>query len=327
MSEIGKTLTKFVFYLVAIVLLFWTASLTVTFVAAALPTMPWYVPYLSLVVFDGGMIAWLFVFLKYAQGTIQRATALGLTGFNFIGVGLLVIAEILLGGQTLTAAPENIGTWAIYGIGVWTVVNVFGVLLFHIGAPEAQVQMSIQNEKDAIFRGALANLAERRVENSKALAGELGARMYDSMLAELFVDKNGDGTADLLQSGRNEGVTVPGTASSASPAFATVTYPVDDPQPQPTAENRTAVTKRQASPFTLPPHGYNLDALLSNAGYTRKQARDMLVKYNRTTARGAYEGLKMLDKIPDGMTPEDFAPLFDELMRDEQMRPLSGTRK
>jgi len=86
--------------------------------------------------------------------------------------------------------------------------------LFHIGDPEAQVQMSIQNEKDAIFKGALANLGSRRVEHSRELADQLGSRMFDTMLAELFVDKNGDGIPDALQSGQK--TTIPGTASVAS---------------------------------------------------------------------------------------------------------------
>lgn len=241
MSEISKTITKFLFYAVAIVLLAWTASLTVAFISTALPNMPWYVPYLALVAFDGGMIAWLFVFLKYAQGTIQRAVALGLTIFDFIGVGLLVIAEILLGGQNLTEAPAALGTWAIWGIGVWTVVNVLGILLFHIGDPEAQVQMSIQNEKDAIFRGALANLGARRVENSKMLADQLGARMYATMLAELFVDRDGDGIPDLLQSGRGDGQAIPGTAVPQPTAH----------QPQPAAPEARPQPEARPNPFRL----------------------------------------------------------------------------
>lgn len=199
MKEIGKTLTKILFYFVAAVLLVWTASLTVHFIASALPSMPWYVPYLALVVFDGGMIAWMFVFLKYAEGTIQRAVALGLVMFDFAGVALLVMADILLGGQTWTAAPEGLGTWAVWGIGIWTVVNVLGVLAFHIGDPQAQIQMSIQNEKDQIFRGALDNLGARRAENSKMLSNELGSRMYTQMLDELLVDNDRNGVPDALE--------------------------------------------------------------------------------------------------------------------------------
>ena len=37
MNEIGKFAAKLIFYLVAAVLLLWTASLTVAFVSAALP--------------------------------------------------------------------------------------------------------------------------------------------------------------------------------------------------------------------------------------------------------------------------------------------------
>lgn len=199
MNEIGKTLSKALFYVVAVLLLVWTASLTVTFIQAALPTLPWYVPYVALVAFDGGMIAWLFVFLKSAQGTIQRAVAIGATIFDFLGVGLMVIAEILLGGQTFTEAPESLGTWAIWGIGIWTVINVLFVILYHIGDPEAQKQMSIQNEKDAIWQGALKDLASRRTHNSTALAAQLGGRMYEEMLAELFVDRDGNGRPDLLE--------------------------------------------------------------------------------------------------------------------------------
>jgi hypothetical protein len=239
MNEISKTLSKFIFYMVAAVLLAWTASLTVTFIATALPNMPWYVPYLALVAFDGGMIAWLFVFLKYAEGVIQRATALGLTVFNFAGVSLLVIAEILLGGQTFTEAPQGLATWAIWGIGIWTVANVAGVILFHIGDPSAQKQMSIQNEKDAIWAGALKNLATRRTHNSSALAEELGGRMYDEMIAELFIDRDGDGRADLVQSRRPAVIEAPKeNAPKREPATVDYGPSVNGGDPRPTQGRR-----------------------------------------------------------------------------------------
>lgn len=197
MNEIGKNIAKGLFYLVATVLIVWTSSLTVTFVQSALPNTFFLVPYLALVVFDGGMIAWLFVFLRYAQGAGQRATAIVTCLADFLGVGLMVIAEILLGGQTLAAAPENLGTYAIWGIGVWTVVNVLSVLVFHITDPEAIKQMSLQNEKDEIWRGALKQLASMRAQNSSRLHEEIGRRLYNDMLAEL--DVNGNGVPDKLE--------------------------------------------------------------------------------------------------------------------------------
>lgn len=148
-----KTLAKFVFYAVAVVLFAWTANLTVAFLAAALPGSPWYVPLFGLVVFDGGLLAWAFVFIHYAEGNVQRAVALTLTGFNLIGVSLMTISEVLLGGQQLADAPVLLGTFAIWAIGIWTTANVAGVVLFHLADPQARKAMAIQAEKDAIWDG------------------------------------------------------------------------------------------------------------------------------------------------------------------------------
>lgn len=252
MKEIGKTLTKILFYFVAAVLLVWTASLTVDFITSALPSMPWYVPYLALVVFDGGMIAWMFVFLKYAEGTVQRAVALGLVVFDFLGVALLVMADILLGGQTWTVAPEGLGTWAVWGIGIWTVVNVLGVLAFHIGDPQAQIQMSIQNEKDAIFRGALDNLGSRRAENSKMLSNELGSRMYTQLLDELMVDNDRNGVPDAFEGSFQ----VPAQASSGMQAQPLTTYVNGTVATHTAAETSPApATLRQEDPTHRPLSG------------------------------------------------------------------------
>lgn len=202
MKDIGRTIARGLFYLVAVILLAWTSSLTVTFVRNALPGQFFLVPYLALVTFDAGMVAWLFVFLRLAEGAGQRATAIVTCLLDFIGVGLMVIAEILLGGQTLTAAPANLGTYAIWGIGLWTVLNVLAVLVFHLADPEEQKKMSIQNEKDQVWKGALENLATRRSENSARLTTELGARMYQDLLAELMVDANNNGVPDIIEGNR-----------------------------------------------------------------------------------------------------------------------------
>jgi len=202
---LNRTLAKFVFYLVVIVLFTWTASLTVSFLQTALPNSFWAVPYLGLVVFDGGLISWLFVFLAHAEGAIQRAVALLLTGFNLLGVGLMVVAEILLDGQTMAAAPESLGTIAIWAIGIWTIVNVAGVVVFHLGNPQARKEMAIQSEKDAIFEGALGDLKNRRIAAQQALSRELSGVMFGELLSDIRADADGNGIPDLLERGRQSG--------------------------------------------------------------------------------------------------------------------------
>ena len=96
-----KTIAKGLFYAVATILILWTGSLTYAFVATALPQAHWLVPLFALVVFDVGTLAWLKAYLDLAEGSGQRALALIMCIFDFLGVGLMVLAEILLGGQDL----------------------------------------------------------------------------------------------------------------------------------------------------------------------------------------------------------------------------------
>lgn len=199
---INRTIAKFLFYAVALTLLLWTASLTVSFLQSVLPNSFWLVPFLGLVVFDGGMVAWMFVFLSHAQGAIQRSIALILTVFNLIGVGLMVIAEILLDGQQWVAAPESLGTIAVWSIGIWTIGNVAGVVMFHLGDNEARKEMAIQSEKDAIFEGALKELSKLRTANQAHLAQELSGVMFAKMVSDLHADRNNDGIPDILQTGK-----------------------------------------------------------------------------------------------------------------------------
>ena len=208
---LNRTLAKYLFYMVAVILFTWTASLTVSFIQSVLPNSLWAVPYLALVVFDGGLIAWMFVFLSHAQGNIQRATALILTIVNLLGVGLMVVAEILLDGQTLTAAPESLGTVAVWAIGVWTIINVAGVVLFHLGDNEARKEMAIQSEKDAIFEGALTALKNRRIAAQQGLANEMSATMFAQLLSDIRADSDKNGIPDLLERGQQSGPRITST--------------------------------------------------------------------------------------------------------------------
>lgn len=196
---IHRTLAQYTFYALAAVLIAWTASLTYSFIGAALPESPWYVPAFGLVVFDAGMLSWLFVFLHHAEGADQRAVAIAACTIDLLGVGLMVLSEILLGGQTWTAAPENLATYAVWGIAIWTIINVTAVIAYHLLSPEARQQMALQSEKDAIFDAALKSLTKKREQNSGRLADRLSDGMLSTLEHELFADENGDGIPDRLQ--------------------------------------------------------------------------------------------------------------------------------
>jgi hypothetical protein len=202
-----KTIAKGLFFAVATILILWTGSLTYAFVAAALPQAHWLVPFFALVVFDVGMLAWLKVFLDYAEGSGQRAVALTMCIFDFLGVGLMVLAEILLGGQDLVAAPSALGEYAIWGIAIWTVVNVGAVIAFHLLHPDARRKMAIRAEMDMVFDEALNKLSAKRANVSGQLSDQLSDGMLVQLMAELAADPQQPGMARTLQNKRSAATT------------------------------------------------------------------------------------------------------------------------
>ena len=180
-----KVIARSVFYVLAAVTVTWTASLTYSFILSVLPNMP-ITAVLSLVVFDVGMLAWLTVFLHYAEGAGQRAVALGGTLFDFAGVALMSVAEIFLGGQTLVAAPEHLGEYALWGVGIWTTANVGLVLVFHLLAPTAQREMALKDAQDAITEQAFQQLKVRTNEIAEQVASKLSTAMVEEAIRELL---------------------------------------------------------------------------------------------------------------------------------------------
>ncbi len=232
-SGLKRTGSKVVFGLISLIMLLWTASLTVSFMQGVLPGSFWAVPYLSLVVFDGGMVGWLIVYLHNAEGSMQRTIALGLTVFNLLGVGLMTIAEIVLSGQALTAAPEMLGTAAIWGVGIWTFVNVAAIVGYHLSSPDARIAAAIQEEKDAVIDEALTDLRSRRQDNAARLSRQIGSGMYAAMVSELGVDADGDGLPDLAErpSGRGKVNDVQHMAEAVPVAHGNGNGPTGDTRP------------------------------------------------------------------------------------------------
>src|SRR5688500_10551939 len=60
---------------------------------------------MALAFFDGGALGWLGVYVYKARGTPQRSISLWLLVLDLAGVVAMVIAEILLGGQSLVDIP------------------------------------------------------------------------------------------------------------------------------------------------------------------------------------------------------------------------------
>lgn len=183
-KDVMATVTKVLFYLLAAGLLVWTSSMTLAFVGNALPHLT-IARFFALIVFDVGAVAWLLIYLYSAEGTPQRATALILSIFDLLGVGLMVFAELFTGGQTITDIPADLGAVALWSIGIWTLANLLGVFAFHLGDQETMHRIAQRGASDKIKAKALKLLEARTDEISDQVAAELARRMVGETLLSL----------------------------------------------------------------------------------------------------------------------------------------------
>ena len=185
-----KLISKILFYMVAAVLVLWTASLTYAFISTALPNQP-VTRYFALVVFDVGMVSWLMIFMFGAEGIAQRGIAFLLSLFDLVGVGMMVYAEIFLGGQTLTAVSGNIGLYALYAVVIWTIINLVGVWAYHYTEPENLKRMKIRGTQDKLLQKSLDKLERKMDAMSDAVSDELSDVMKKDVLHQVGYTGNG----------------------------------------------------------------------------------------------------------------------------------------
>jgi len=186
MKQLSPVLARGLFYILAAALFTWSCSLTMTFLGDVLPHIP-LAKYLGLIMFDLGALSWLFVFLKASQGLAQRAIALAMSLVDLAGAVLIGFAEIMLGGPQFAEIPKDLGTAAIWSIAVWTGLNLFAILVFHLMDPTAQREMAQRNAMDKITSQALDVLDKRTDELAAGVAGELAEAWCDHLLLELDV--------------------------------------------------------------------------------------------------------------------------------------------
>lgn len=187
-------LTWILLYLLGAFLFFWTASLTMAFVGVVLPNMP-FAPYFALVMFDGGVLGWMYIFLGLARGTGQRLISITMLIVDFLGLAAIGIAEVFLGGQNIAAIPENLGNIAIWVLAIWTLINVAGFVAFHITDPNNLEKIQRQLAEDKIISMTLQKLGDKTDQISDQVADALAERQMRDVLARL--SEKGD--VDVLE--------------------------------------------------------------------------------------------------------------------------------
>jgi hypothetical protein len=180
MKQLAGTIGKILFWVFAVAIFFWTASLSLAALRTILPGDP-VKPYIGLVLTDIGALTWLLVFIGQAQGLPQRAISLIMFIIDLAGVVLLSAFELLTGGQTLASVPVEMGTAVIWGVIGLTLVNLAAAYFYHLAEPQTWKGIEFGVLTDRLQKEAM----EQATRNVEAEAQKLGAILAARATADL----------------------------------------------------------------------------------------------------------------------------------------------
>jgi hypothetical protein len=180
MKALAGTVGKILFWIFAVAIFFWTASLSLAALRTILPNDP-VKPFVGLVLTDIGALTWLLVFIGQAQGLPQRAISLIMFIVDLAGVILLSAFELLSSGQTLARVPEELGNAVIWGVIGLTLINLASAYFYHLAEPHTWKSIEFGVLTDRLQKEALQQ-AQMNVEKE---AQQLGAILAARATAEL----------------------------------------------------------------------------------------------------------------------------------------------
>lgn len=184
MKKLLGVISQIGFYIFVFVIGAFTVSLTLSELREILPGDE-ITPYFALALFDGGALAWLGAWLFHAKGLYQRALAVIMLIADLAGVVMIAGARLLSGGQNLTDPPAWLGAAIIYGVLLWTALNLIAIYAFHVTEPETMQQIEMQVLEDTIQQEAIEQARANVESEVQALAGVIAARVTGRMKYKL----------------------------------------------------------------------------------------------------------------------------------------------
>lgn len=178
----SKKLASYLVLLVAGALMIYSGARTFDLLSQTLPKGQEVLAFLALLAFDGGLIAWLAVFMFGAHGGAQRAIAMLMILVCLTGI------VIGFGGDTLLTASRN-GLIADVNIGMTALIlttliiaaNITATVFFHVLSPENQKRMAEENARAQIEDAALESIKSQ----AQQLAQEIAPTVASAWVADM----------------------------------------------------------------------------------------------------------------------------------------------
>lgn len=183
MKSISRFITQVLFYLFLIVILAWTASLTLAMVGRILPDDS-ITRYFALALFDGGALIWFLTFLTYSEGVGQRGVSLLMATLDLVGVVGISASELIMSQEFFTV-PAGLGKMVVYAVGIWTAINVIAGYAFHVVDPHNLAAIRLQTKTDEIGADALDQAIIELGRRQQALAAQQSTLHLDNALQSM----------------------------------------------------------------------------------------------------------------------------------------------
>ena len=192
-KEMRGSLSKVLFYAVTLVMLIWTGRMTVSLIDDLLPEMQ-FAGIFGVVLFEVGMLAYLYLYINGATSQGQRVTALLLTLFDLFGIGAVSVAKLYLSGQTFTEVPEGVGTFALWAVILATFVNLAGGVAYHLYDADSAEALAVQAQRDKLRARTLEAFGGKVDGLAETVSNELGEVMAKRLLVEMRAQVDGQET-------------------------------------------------------------------------------------------------------------------------------------
>jgi hypothetical protein len=179
-ERLKKFFTGLVALIFGISIIGFTIKLTYDVMAILFPNDP-ILRWVSIALYDGGVIAWLLTYIARAKGTPQRGISLVMTVADFLGVVAMVIGGIYLSGQTLADIPPWVGSAVVNITIIAATLNAGAIYFYHANDPDVIESIQTQELEDTLQEEALEQ-ARMQVERS---AQALGAIIANRVTARM----------------------------------------------------------------------------------------------------------------------------------------------
>ena len=178
-----KWIARVMFYAVSLGLLAYAATRSLDFITSTMPANQKLVGYLGLLATSGGSIAWLAVFLFYAQGTAQKGLSMLMTVIDLLGEFALFTFDTLYrsaeSGMIAQLSADEI-RMVIIALSVLIALNIGATFAFHLVDPETSKRMREESARDTLDDEVLKEI-ERR-------APQLASQMVPNLISQWEAD-------------------------------------------------------------------------------------------------------------------------------------------